>query len=81
MRALRVVPNLVRRGYLTIRHHGWRTFMFRLVTFPLRITRFERDLRKRRLERAQVRHALVWYRERARPVIIVMPTSGPPDTN
>jgi glycosyltransferase involved in cell wall biosynthesis len=70
--------DLPRRGYLTIRHHGWRTFLFRLVTFPLRITRFESGLRMRRIERAQARHALVWYRQRARPVTIVMPTYGPP---
>jgi GT2 family glycosyltransferase len=73
------LPNLIRRGYLTIRHHGWRTFLFRLVTFPLRITRFERDLRRRRVERAQMRFALAWYREGARPVTIVMPTYGPPN--
>jgi GT2 family glycosyltransferase len=78
MRALRLVPNLVRRGYLTIRHHGWRTFLFRLITFPLRITRFERDLRKLHAERAELRKALRWYRVRGRPVTIVMPTYGSP---
>jgi GT2 family glycosyltransferase len=72
------LPNLVRRGYLTIRHHGWRTFLFRLVTFPLRLTRFERELHKVYEERAELRKALRRYRVRGRPVTIVMPTYGPP---
>jgi GT2 family glycosyltransferase len=74
-----LLRDLPRRGYLTIRHHGWRTFLFRLVTFPLRVTRFEAELRKRGIERARARRAVVWYRHHARPVTIVMPTYGPPE--
>lgn len=79
MTVRRILRDLPRRGYLTIRHHGWGTFLFRLVTFPLRVTRYEPVLRRWRLERAQLRHAHVWFRENARPVTVVMPTYGPPD--
>jgi GT2 family glycosyltransferase/glycosyltransferase involved in cell wall biosynthesis len=71
--------DLPRRGYLTIKHLGFGTFLFRLVTFPLRITRLERDLRLRRIERFHLREALRWYKRHGRPVTIVVPTYGPPD--
>jgi GT2 family glycosyltransferase/glycosyltransferase involved in cell wall biosynthesis len=70
---------LPRRGYLTIKHHGWGTFLFRLVTFPLRATRLEKGMRARRVERGHLRHALAWHANRARPVTIVIPTYGDPE--
>ena len=71
--------DLPRRGLLTIRHHGWGTFLFRLVTFPLRVTRLERGLRERRMERRDLRDALRWFKRNKRPVTIVMPTYGDPE--
>jgi GT2 family glycosyltransferase len=67
-----------RRGFLTVRHHGWSTFLFRLVTFPLRVTRLERGMRERRMERRDHRKALRWHKRNKRPITIVMPTYGPP---
>jgi GT2 family glycosyltransferase len=70
--------NLLKRGYLTIKIHGWGTFFFRLVTFPLRLTRLERGLRERRMERRDRREALRWFKRNRRPVTIVIPTYGDP---
>jgi GT2 family glycosyltransferase len=72
--------DLPRRGYLTIKHHGWGTFAYRLVTFPLRLVGLERGLRARQAERAEIRKARHWYSEHCRPVTIVIPTYGPPGT-
>jgi GT2 family glycosyltransferase/glycosyltransferase involved in cell wall biosynthesis len=64
-----------RRIYLTYRYHGWRTLLFRAVTFPLRLTPLKRHLRLRSDARdRQLRRALAWYREHGRPVTIVIPS-------
>jgi GT2 family glycosyltransferase len=70
---------LWRRGRLTLKYHGVRELLFRLVTFPLRPTplgRFLRqDERHRRAEHVQARR---WYRSDGRPVTVVIPTYGDP---
>jgi GT2 family glycosyltransferase/glycosyltransferase involved in cell wall biosynthesis len=64
-----------RRIYLTYRYHGWRTLLFRAVTFPLRFTPLKRYLRLRSDARdRQLRRAQAWYREHGRPVTIVIPS-------
>jgi GT2 family glycosyltransferase len=75
----RRIRGLPRRAYLTLRHHGAREFLYRLVTFPLRFVGLERGLRARLLERAEARRVRAWYAREGRPVTIVIPTYGAPD--
>jgi GT2 family glycosyltransferase len=64
-----------RRIYLTYRYHGWRTLLFRALTFPLRFTPLRHRLRLRSHGRdREVRRALTWYREHGRLVTIVIPS-------
>jgi GT2 family glycosyltransferase/glycosyltransferase involved in cell wall biosynthesis len=64
-----------RRIYLTVRYHGWRTLLFRIVTFPLRFTPLKRRLRLRSgPDTGGYRHALAWYRLHGVPVDIVIPS-------
>ena len=41
------LASLRRRVYLTYRYLGWRTLLFRIVTFPLRFTPLRRRLQLR----------------------------------
>ena len=75
----RGLGDLPRRAYLTVRHHGWREFAFRLITFPLRFVGLERGVRARLAERAEVSRARAWYAREGRPVTVVIPTYGAPD--
>jgi GT2 family glycosyltransferase/glycosyltransferase involved in cell wall biosynthesis len=64
-----------RRVLLTIRYHGWRTLLFRAVTFPLRFTPLRNRLRLRSMAgNDPYRRALAWYRESGVPVDIVIPS-------
>jgi GT2 family glycosyltransferase len=64
-----------RRIYLTYRYLGWRTLLFRVLTFPLRLTPLKHRLRLRtQANDRQLRRALAWYRENALPVTIVIPS-------
>jgi len=64
-----------RRVKLTIRYHGWRALLFRIVTFPLRLTPLRHRLRLRSVwGEDALRHAVAWYRENGRPVDIVIPS-------
>ncbi len=66
---------LRRRIYLTYRYLGWRTLLFRALTFPLRFTPLKRWLRLRSHGRdREVRRSQAWYREHGRPVTIVIPS-------
>ena len=66
---------LRRRIQLTIRYHGWRTLLFRVVTFPLRFTPLKRRLRLRSVASNDAyRRAVAWYREHGEPVDIVIPS-------
>ena len=69
------LSNLRRRAYLTYRNYGLRTVLFLAVTFPLRFTPLARRMRLRSHARDQeMRRALAWYRDHARPVDIVIPS-------
>ncbi len=74
-RPMGALANLRRRIYLTYRYFGLRTILFRIVTFPLRFTPLQRRMRLRTHARDQeLRRAVEWYRERGRPVDIVIPS-------
>lgn len=69
------LAGLRRRIYLTYRYLGWRTLLFRFVTFPLRFTPLKRRLRLRSSSSEDAyRRAVAWYRERGEPVDIVIPS-------
>src|SRR5256885_13700096 len=70
--------DLPKRTYLTLKYHGWRSVLFRLATFPLRLTPLGPKLglgRGRRNLYAELRN---WYRRSGRPVAGVIPTFGDP---
>ena len=51
-----------------LRYHGWRTLLFRVITFPLRFTPLKRRLRLRsNPDDDAYRRALDWYREHGGP--------------
>ena len=67
--------DLRRRIQLTIQYHGWRTLLYRLLTFPLRFTPLRHRLRLRtQASDADRRRASAWYRAHGRPVDIVIPS-------
>ncbi len=64
-----------RRIYLTYHYLGWRTLLFRALTFPLRFTPLKHRLQLRTHARDRdMRRAMAWYREYGRPVTIVIPS-------
>ncbi len=66
---------LRRRIRLTIQYLGWRTLLFRAVTFPLRFTPLRSRLRLRSgLNESSYHRAVGWYREHGRAVDIVIPS-------
>jgi GT2 family glycosyltransferase len=66
---------LRRRIHLTIQYHGWRTLLFRALTWPLRFTPLRHRLHvKGRGSEDSYRRALAWYREHGTPVDIVIPS-------
>ncbi len=69
------LAGLRRRIYLTYRYLGWRTLLYRVLTFPLRFTplRHRLSLRSRTGEDSY-RRALAWYGTHGRPVCIVIPS-------
>jgi GT2 family glycosyltransferase len=69
---------LPKRARLTLQYHGWRTVLYRILTFPLRLTPLGAKLglgRGRRNLYAELRN---WYRRSGRPVAVVIPTYGDP---
>jgi GT2 family glycosyltransferase len=80
MKRPKLLRDLPRRAYLTLKYHGWREFFFRLLTFPLRFVGLERGFRARLEGRAELRRVRAWYRANGRPVTIVMPTYGSSET-
>ena len=82
-RAINATPsgpfaNLGRRIVLTYSYLGWRTVVWRALTFPLRFTPLRHRLRLGSIIEAQQRVAESWYKARGRPVTIVIPTYGDP---
>lgn len=70
---------LTRRAYLTWRHHGTATLLWRLVSFPLRFTPLRRRLGFGNRWERELDEARAWYRDHGRPVTVVIPTYGPPE--
>jgi GT2 family glycosyltransferase/glycosyltransferase involved in cell wall biosynthesis len=69
------LAGLRRRIYLTYHYLGWRTLLFRFLTFPLRFTPLKRRLRLRSSSSEDAyRRAVAWYREQGMPVDIVIPS-------
>jgi GT2 family glycosyltransferase/glycosyltransferase involved in cell wall biosynthesis len=64
-----------RRIRLTIRYQGWKTLLFRVLTFPLRFTPLKNRLALRSVASNDAyRRSLAWYREHGRPVDVVIPS-------
>ena len=70
--------NLRRRIALTYRYLGPREVAWRVLTFPIRFTPLRHRLKLGSLAEAEQRHAASWYREKGRPVSVVIPTYGDP---
>lgn len=71
----RELSGLPKRAFLTLRHHGWQTTLFRAITFPLRFTPLRERLKLRsRWLQEERRQAVSWYRRRGEPVSIVIPS-------
>jgi len=69
------LTGLRRRIYLTRHYLGWRTLLFRALTFPLRFTPLKRRLRLRSDWGDDAsRRAVAWYGEHGEPVEIVIPS-------
>ncbi len=69
------LAGLRRRIYLTYHYLGWRTLLFRVLTFPLRFTPLKRYLQLRsHMSDDAYRRAVAWYREHGEPVDIVIPS-------
>ena len=71
--------DLPERARLTVQTYGWWALLERMVTAPLRPFGLEHGLRRSLQRRAEVRRARKWYRRHGRPVVVVVPTYGPPD--
>ena len=72
------LSNLRRRAVLTWRYLGPREVLWRAVTFPIRFTPLRHRLKLGTFAEAEQRQAASWYREKGRPVSIVIPTYGDP---
>ena len=70
--------DLPKRAWLTLRYHGWRSVLFRIVTFPVRLTPLGPRLGLGRGRRAQYAQLRNWYKRNGRPVAVVIPTYGDP---
>ena len=70
---------LPRRAWLTVKYRGPRQFVLRAITFPLRFTPLGRRIVPDRALPGNAR-ARAWYRDNWRPVTIVIPSYGPPET-
>ncbi|HEX3909331.1 MAG TPA: glycosyltransferase [Solirubrobacteraceae bacterium] len=69
------LAGLRRRIYLTYRYLGWRTLLFRVLSFPLRFTPLRHRLRLRSSSSEDAyRRAVAWYRDHGEPVDIVIPS-------
>ena len=72
------LSNLRRRIALTWQYLGPREVAWRIVTFPIRFTPLRHRLKLGSLAESEQRHAASWYREKGRPVSVVIPTYGDP---
>src|SRR4051794_19420393 len=67
---------LPKRAWLTLRYQGVGTFLWRLLTFPLRLTPWGARFRAGLAHSGEPRAADRWYRRNGRPVTVVVPTYG-----
>jgi GT2 family glycosyltransferase len=74
----RLFTGLPRRALLTLRYHGARETLRRIVTFPLRLTPLGARLGLAPRLSDPSAPARAWYRENGRPVAVVIPTYGDP---
>src|SRR5437764_7878428 len=74
------LTRLPRRAWLTIKYRGLGQFVLRALTFPLRVTPLGRRIGPDRLPPTGSSEARAWYRANWRPVTVVIPSFGPPDT-
>lgn len=72
------LANLRRRIALTYEYLGPREVAWRVLTFPIRFTPFRHRLKLGSLAETEQRRAAQWYRDKARPVSVVIPTYGDP---
>jgi GT2 family glycosyltransferase len=72
------LANLRRRIVLTWQYLGPREVAWRIATFPLRFTPLRHRLKLGTMIEADQRRAVSWYREKGRPVSVVIPTYGDP---
>jgi GT2 family glycosyltransferase len=75
-RLKRLFTNLPQRALLTLRYHGPREVLRRVVTFPLRLTPAAERLGLATRLGDPSGPARAWYRDNARPVAVVIPTLG-----
>jgi GT2 family glycosyltransferase len=66
--------DLPRRAYLTYKHRGISSVLFRTLVFPLRLTPLDRVLRLGPGPGGNAVAARHWYRNHGRPVTIVIPS-------
>jgi GT2 family glycosyltransferase/glycosyltransferase involved in cell wall biosynthesis len=78
VRMIDLFGGLPRRAYLTIRYRGLWSFVFRAITFPLRLTPLGRHLGLER-DRTYSAQAKRWYAGNWRPVTIAIPHWGAPE--
>ena len=78
VKAIDVFGGLPRRAYLTLKYRGVGSFLFRALTFPLRLTPLGRFLPVAR-DRTYAAQARRWYEEHGRPVTVAIPHWGPPE--
>ena len=78
VRMVDLFGGLPRRAYLTLKHRGVGSFLFRALTFPLRLTPLGRRIGLGS-DRTYAARARRWYEESWRPVTIAIPHYGPPE--
>jgi GT2 family glycosyltransferase len=68
------LTSLPRRAYLTYKHRGLSSVLFKTLIFPLRLTPLDRVLRLGPGPGGEARAARRWYNAHGRPVTIVIPS-------
>ncbi len=73
----RLLANLPRRAWLTLRYQGPKETLYRLVSFPLRLTPLGPRLGLVTRLSDPSAPARLWYAQHGRPVAVVIPSYGP----
>src|SRR3712207_741363 len=72
----RLFANLPKRAYLTLRYHGVRETLWRLLTFPLRLTPLGHRMGLAPRLSDPSAPARAWYAANGRPVAVVIASFG-----